>query len=373
MKISILSLGVHGTHENYGAVLQILAFQEYLKKNFDAEVSVINYYGISNKKDLFLEEKYFWGKLKKIKRNIRNILMLLTRKKMALRLRKNELFITKNLNITKKYTYRSIENATFVTDAFIAESDVIWDPSFRGQGFDNTYFLNSKCFEKGKKIVYAASMGDIKFSDQDKKIFLELISGLDCFSVREIYAKKYIENCGMQTETFVDPTLLMDKDFYDQYIKRIHKRIKKPYIVVYFPAEVNKEVLFSAEKYSRTHNCDILYLCRTEIENRDVKIEYGIEEFLYYIKHCTAVFCDSFHGICFSIIYEKTFYAFIRDDGKKIVDICNRLELDDYVIHDGLLPDAAIPYNHVYQLLEQERKRAYRWLEKALEMPKVEG
>ena len=32
-KISIISLGVHGTNENYGAVLQIYAFQEFLKEN----------------------------------------------------------------------------------------------------------------------------------------------------------------------------------------------------------------------------------------------------------------------------------------------------------------------------------------------------
>ena len=47
MKIGITSLGIYGTHDNYGAILQIWAFKEYLKRNFDADVEVINYSGLS--------------------------------------------------------------------------------------------------------------------------------------------------------------------------------------------------------------------------------------------------------------------------------------------------------------------------------------
>lgn len=359
MKISILSLGVHGTNENYGAVLQIFAFQEYLKQYFKADVEVINYYGLSTKFQTTFYDNIFI----KSKKILKNIIKILFNDKLTLRIKKHEKFIKTYLNITKPYNYQNIELAIFNSDYYIAESDVIWDPSFRNTGFDKTYFLKNKCFDNGKKIIYAASMGDIKFSQKQNTEFKELISNLDKISVRENYAKQYIYNTfNTEVETLIDPTLLFDETFYNQYIIKLNYKIKKPYIIVYFPAEKNNEVIKCAEKYAKDKNLDIIYLCRNKIEGKNTKINLGIEEFLYYIKNSHAIFCDSFHGICFSIIYKKEFYAFMRNDGKKIVDICEKLELTDRLIIDSILPDKKIDYLKVYKILINERQRAKKWL-----------
>lgn len=359
MKISILSLGVHGTNENYGAVLQILAFQEYLKQFFEADVEVVNYYGLSTKGKILIDDNL----IIKSKKFLKKIIKILSNDKLTLRVRKHEKFIKKYLNITKPYNYKNIELAKFNSDYYIAESDVIWDPSFRNTGFDKAYFLKNKCFENGKRIIYAASMGDIKFTEKQNIEFKEMISNLDKISVRESYAKQYIyDKFDIKVETLIDPTLLLDEVFYNKYIEKCNYKIKKPYIIVYFPAEKNDEVIECAEKYAKEKNLDIIYLCRNKIEGKNTKINFGIEEFLYYIKNSKAIFCDSFHGICFSVIYKKEFYAFIRNDGKKIEDICNRLELTNRLIKNGIIPEKKIDYSKVYEILLNERQQTQKWL-----------
>lgn len=366
-KISIISLGLHGTNENYGAVLQIYAFQEYLKEKFDAEVTVIDYYGLCTKNILFLDDGFLKRFIKNVRKRVGLLKKFLKGDGLFFRIRKNEIFISKNINKSVKYNYKNIDDAKFKSDVYIAESDVIWDPSFKRAGFDKTYFLNNGCFSNGKKIIYAASLGDVKFTDADKNTFKKLISALGCISVRESYASEYIEReFNRKVETLVDPTLLFDGEFYDKFIENASVSISKPYVLVYFPAYPNNDVIKSAEEYAAENNWDVLYLCRTVVQGKNTKIEYGIEDFLYCVKHAEAIFCDSFHGICFSVIYKKLFFAFARDDGRKIEDICKRFSLMDRLVERGVLPSQKINYEDVYEILYKERTKAYRWLSQAI-------
>ena len=367
-KISIISLGVHGTNENYGAVLQIYAFQEYLKEKFNAEVRVIDYYGLCTKNALFLEDHVLKRLIKNVIKKLKCLKKYFKKDGLFLRVRKNESFISKNINKSIKYTYKDIDHAKFNSDIYIAESDVIWDPSFKRAGFDKNYFLDNNCFSNGKKIIYAASLGDIKFSDTDKIIFQRLISTLDCVSVRENYASEYIaQKFNRKVETLIDPTLFFDSDFYDKLLENTHSPISKPYVLVYFPAYPNNNVIKSAEEYAKKYNWDVLYLCRTVIQGKNTRIEYGIEEFLQCVKYAEAVFCDSFHGICFSIIYKKLFFAFVREDGRKIEDVCMKFSLMNQLIDDGTLPTQKINYEDVYEILNRERTKAYRWLSETMQ------
>lgn len=363
MKISFLSLGVHGTNENYGAVLQILAFQEYLRRVFNADVEVIDYYGLSTKSMIANKNNI-------AKRIVKKLWAIVNKKqdKLLIRMKKNEKFISQNLISSRRYNFNNIDKAKFDDDVYIAESDVIWDPTFRGTGFDKTYFLDCECFDNGKKIIYAASMGDIKFSEEHKQEFGQLIQKIKYISVRENYAKEYIEsNYNRKVESLIDPTLLFDSEFYDNYIGKINNNIDNPYIIVYFPAEINYELLKVAEKYAEINQYDVLYLCRKQIPGRNTKIEIGINEFLFYVKNCQAVFCDSFHGVCFSIIYKKEFFAFARDDGKKIIDICMRFKLDNRIVSDGCISSDLVDYESVYKILYQERKRSLNWITNAID------
>ncbi len=361
MKIGITSLGIYGTHDNYGAILQIWAFKEYLKRNFDADVEVINYSGLSCDRLYSRPKKNI---IKKIYREFKSFFdgSFLLKK----RYRRNEEFISNNFALSPAYDVRTIKDAIFDYDVFIAESDVIWDPTFRNTGFDNVYFLNLPNMKKsGKRLVYAASMGDIKYSERDNKIFLDKIKDIDAWSVREIYARKYVQDTfNLDCECLLDPTLLLDEEDYTHFLN--DKYSKSKYVLVYMPAEKNDKMIKAAKKYAHKYNLSVKYIIRTSKQHfmSNVYLDLGIEDFLSIIKSADVVFCDSFHAICFSIIFKKQFFAFLRDDGKKVVDICQRFNLQDRVVDNNLNDEIKdIDYNLVYnQYLWIEKNRSEQWL-----------
>lgn len=66
----------------------------------------------------------------------------------------------------------------------------------------------------------------------------------------------------------------------------------------------------------------------------------GIEEWLGLFANADAVVCNSFHGICFSVIFGKPFYAFGRGRGDpRFSNICDALGLSDRLLdRDGQIP-----------------------------------
>ena len=88
-----------------------------------------------------------------------------------------------------------------------------------------------------------------------------------------------------------------------------------------------------------------------------------VKEFLNYLIYSETFFCDSFHGICLSVILKKQFYVYLRNDGKKIIDICERLGLSDRIVNKTIC-DLNIDYEMIYRNLDKERRIAFDYLDK---------
>ena len=94
----------------------------------------------------------------------------------------------------------------------------------------------------------------------------------------------------------------------------------------------------------------------------------GIDEFLGLVKNADCVFTNSYHGICFSIIYKKNFVAFGRkanpDKINTLLELfslydCMYSEEDELKIHK-------IDYDKVYKKLYKYRDEADAFLKTAL-------
>lgn len=360
-KALVTSLGARSTLENYGAVLQIIAFCSVMKNSYSIDCDVLDYIGVNcegNNDPIAVMQFVFSNSIKgKIKK-------LLLGSPIRKRYIRNLNFMKQETNMTQLYDYKSINSQHFRYDYYIAESDVIWDPTFRRKRFDDVFFFNCPSFENGKKIVYSAGLGDANFTSSNKQEFLDKIQNLEQWSVRENYSKDYLETfISDEVIATLDPTLLMDESFYKKYISG-KRPIKREYVLVYSPGYYNTKMIEDAYDYAKEKNCKVVIILRCAVPSNffDIKVNVDVPEFLTYLFHCNRFFCDSFHGVCLSVILKKDFYVYERDDGKKISDICNRLGIDKRIVKDEL-EKQSINYDEVYENLEIEKKRSFAFLD----------
>lgn len=357
----VTSLGARSTMENYGAVLQIVSFCQILNQKYQINCDVLDYIGINCKgyKDpIIIAQNVFADSFKG------KLMKLFLGRPIYRRYIKNLNFMKKQVSLTKLYDYITIESQSFDYDYYIAESDVIWDPSFRKKGFDDVFFLKTSAFKGGKKIVYSAGLGDAHFSEKQRGEFLENIKKIDNWCVREEYSKMYIKKFyNGEVKSCLDPTLLVKSSFYSKFICEL-RPIKSDYVLIYTPGFKNQKMIDDAYKYAKKTNCKVIIIRRYALLQNllQTKVNVGVEEFLNYLFYCKAFFCDSFHGVCLAVSLRKNFYVYEREDGKKISDICVRLGLFNRIVKGNILIDN-INYDDVYLKLEKERKCSFEFLD----------
>lgn len=203
----------------------------------------------------------------------------------------------------KKYYKNNIKNTNKLYNYFLIGSDIVWNTKLTGDDF--SYFLDFAS-ENKVKFSYAASIGD-EFNSEQKEKISNLINKFDNVSVREIQSKEWIEELykNKSVNVVCDPTMLLNADEWKKFVgKRI---IDKKYVIVYFDSKDNK-CLNDAINYARLNNYDVYYI-HYGLNKSNCKIikPTTINEFLSLIFHAEHVFTASYHGLLFSLYFNKPF------------------------------------------------------------------
>lgn len=338
------------------------AFCNYISKKYNIEIEVLDYLGINLKEygtNKIMSKMLFGNSFKE------KIRKLIFSHFIEKRYNSNINFLKNNEKTTKLYSIDDLKKEKFKYDYYIAESDVIWDPTFRNSGFDPAFFLSIPGFEFGKKIVYAAGLGNANFSDEQKIEFKSLLQNLDFWSVREDYSKKYIEKIisNDKVNCVLDPTLMVEDTYFKSLIN--NRYISEKYILVYTPAFNNEKLINDAYAYAKKNDCKVIIIKRVPSIKHffDTKINVSIETFLNYLNYCEVFFCDSYHGVCLSVQLKKEFFVYEREDGRKIADLCKRLGLTDRLVTCSV-PETPIDYQKVHDKLIKEKKISEEFLNK---------
>lgn len=328
MKVGILT---YHFANNYGAILQTYAMQSILEKK-GVDVEVLNYVS-------FVQESHnrLWEKEFRTKAMLRNIIRIPNYAKRKRRIgkfgafRKNFLHLSKLVNNEKELLDYVGQNIELV----IVGSDQVWNPMT--DDFDEIYFNIAK---SDKRVVsYAASMGKAVEKDLDR--YRESLSCFERISTREKTGKEIIEEIisGTEVENVLDPTLLLERDRYEELAKR-GVGIDGEYILCYYLGrEEDKKVLKYMKEISRKMNLPVYY-----INANNGRISYqktaindaGPEDFLRLIKNATVVFTNSFHATAFSIKLGVPFYNFekkLSNDTRKR-DLLKRVGITDRAVYD---------------------------------------
>ena len=277
-------IGILTFHEadNQGAVLQAYALQTFLTMS-GKKAEIINY---------SCAEVMRTKHAKKSDGMLKYILMSAYYRMKGL---KFDSFRKKRLALSESYDSGNIADACSKYNAIIAGSDQIWNLECSGN--DYAYFLDF-ADDSVKKYSYAASMGSITYSDDEKKHIGNLLERMESISVREESSVKKLDFCGRNILVHPDPVLLLESEQWEPIMsKRLEKR---KYIFVYLIQD-DVNVMNTAKKYALDNNCKII----NNKKSAEFIINGSPADFLSWIYYADAVFTNSFHGTAFSILFEK--------------------------------------------------------------------
>lgn len=237
----------------------------------------------------------------------------------------SELFERQNMKSSSKIyrTYNDIfeenNNMQLNNDyvGFITGSDQVFRPEY----VPDSWYLN---FVKGKgKMAVAASFGTENFiCDEDRfERINQSIQEFDYISIRE---DSGVELCrkifDVESVHLLDPVFMIDRAIYERVICTSNLNMKNAYIFCYI-RDLNENIESMIESIKAEKKCDIVWCTETML----------VEDFLYHISNCKYMITDSYHGLCFSIIFNKN-YLCVRNTvrGKARFDSLQKmLELNE--------------------------------------------
>lgn len=252
--------------------------------------------------------------------------------------------------------------------------------------------LDWVCSSK-RKIAYAASFGYdyIWGGESDREELAYFLRRFDAFSVREksgvLLAKKHY---GVSAQMVPDPIFLLPVTCYEQLVANVpEKDTQKPFLFSYI-------LDTSKEKADILKECaDTLHVRLTFVPDRskdavtsknmwDIRAEdsLSVEAWLSEIKNCKYMVTDSFHGMCFAILFHKPFLAVCNESrgSARFTSLLEELGLQNRLVKSirelrekkWLLSQPA-DYDSVQKKIDQMAARGYLWLEEALNGSPKEG
>lgn len=272
-------------------------------------------------------------------------------------------------------------------DIFVQGSDQLLH-NYLYEVFDKTISLDW-VYSYKKKIGYALSFGQDEFYGTaiEQAEMSNLLKRYDYISARESSGVRVLEQkFGVKAQQVLDPVFLCNIEEYRTLIKRnrnILPSVSYLYTYILDPNPIKgRALLQAAEKL----NLEAKAILDGESKDRikqsfwqlDTIYNASIETWLAYISNCDFCITDSFHGVCFAIIFKKDFIAIINDrrGATRFESLMSLLKLDNRMIKDldGIIDNPElfnpINYDDVYEILDIEKSKSLQWLDSALKTPK---
>ena len=329
MKIGILTY--HRSH-NYGALLQAIALRKVLV-DMGHEVTFIDYWP-----DYHWHTYAFFSLAAMLRENLLN----------SMRYAKNCIVHGKSRRDRIKHFEEFI--AEYITpctssmdeeyDVIIHGSDQIWRKQPEWNTYNPIYFGNHKIKTKFK-ISYAASMGCLPDTEVERNMVKDYLKCLNHIGVRELDLRNMVNEFGFNCSLDADPTLLLSGIDWSNLFN-LKKYGKEKYVLYYFLLPDTFK-LHEVEQFAQKHGLElkILYGHATERNSHKKITTANPSEFLDLLYNAEYVITSSFHGLVFSILFHKQFFASFNINPGRAESILEVLQIQDRLIP----PNSVIPSN----------------------------
>lgn len=198
-------------------------------------------------------------------------------------------------------------------DLAITGSDQVWH-KWRNDVFELPYYY-LQFISKEKRTAYAASFGWVKLPEKDISQHRQGLLEMKNISCREKIGCDLVEECtGKIVPRVLDPTLLLSVSDWNEIEKQACSidviENKKRYSFVYLLGEITSEYISFMKKVMKENHIDTIIDFRKETSLKIMN--NGPAEFIKLIDNAEYVFTDSFHCTVFSVLFDKKFTVFRR-------------------------------------------------------------
>lgn len=309
-----MKIGLITFHDaiNYGSNLQTYGLYKKVR-DLGHECEIIDYQCENIRKREFP---------KPMKWTLRGIAHELTiERKYRKRYRLTHEFLLK-MQMSSKYFRNTIELMPDQYDKYLVGSDIVWGLDITGG--DTAYMLDF-VKDRTKKYAYAASVGN-EWSEKEKLKVSKLLSDFRHIAVREIESAEWVENLtGKKSDVVCDPTMLLTSEEWKTMASEKFKCDN--YVVVYFDNK-NGDCMKSALIYAKAHGLKVYRLGNGHSGKgyKDV-MPYTIEDFLSMILYASNLYTSSYHGILFSVYFNKKFVYFNNLHKSRINTLAEKIKI----------------------------------------------
>lgn len=277
------------------------------------------------------------------------------------------------------FDYSNLYKLNNNAEAYIVGSDQIWR-----YGKDNPFLLDFVNSDK-KKIAFSASFGVDKeqfLKENSNETIEKMKNSLKSFDFISVREKSGVEICkdlfDVKAEWIIDPVFILDKSKYDELIDNENKEIYRTtqndnhtYLnkIVSYVLDTSNDYKKAYKYLGKKYNINVIETANSNI---------SVENWLKSIRDCELFITDSFHGMCFALIFNKPFICLAnKSRGKARFDsICEMLCVENQCINsinEVYEKDCVfkVDYKVVNERIKEERQRGLDFLKTALEAPVI--
>lgn len=335
---------------NYGALLQSLFFKTYLKKQFNVQV---NFHSYQPKNFLYREE------IKPIIK--KNIIHSINSIKRFLKFRK-----------WKKKYIQSKPNTQFIIDQENSNclsfygSDEIWNFNNPFFGYD-PFFFGKK--NQGFKCSYAASFGTSASDEIGNYMFEEiklLLKNFKFISVRDKSSHNFLKkNFNIDSEIVLDPIFLIDNEL-ELFLEKKERITNYNYCLIYGKFFTEKEIAIIIN-FSKKKNLKIVSVGYYNKWANLNFVDSNPSDFLNFFNYSDYIFTSMFHGVLFSVKYNKNF-LFTNDPYRKnkLDYFIKLLKIEDRLFSNDTNIEDTINYSAINLELNKQKKLSKEFINKSV-------
>ena len=379
MKIGILTMSYRS---NYGGIFQCIALCNILRK-MGHDVEVINFQttqqaSFKRRLKLLLTNfdctTYFTWLSDKLKDKW-DCLNGKLRPLPTVLLERCSLFIKENIPYTEKCDEKSIgllvKEKGF--EMIIIGSDKIWG----GLGYSQlVYFGDWEPTFDGKLVSYAACSSLKEVPRYNCKKIKSLLARFARISVRDKHTYELIQPYSEQAIQIVaDPTILYD---FDKYLSSRYAN-EQPYIFAYILGNDikgghQKALSKIKEKYGEIPVKAVILTNESTgiIDYADEIIcDADPQTWMNLLAYSSFVYTDSFHGVIFSLKFNKDFIAYYREESRasRLLDLKRRFSIKQNIVSNVVeidLKAATIPYEIINKEIFELKESSICFLDEAV-------
>lgn len=274
-------------------------------------------------------------------------------------------------------------------DTFVIGSDQVWRWLYTKR-YGYAFFLDYVRGER-RKVAFASSFGIDRDERPEESLAKarQYLQAFDAVSARERSGVDILRDAyGVEGECVLDPVFLCGREAYDRLTVQLPQE-EEPYILSYV-LEPKSEIHRHIAALAKERGLKVVNIVDAQrdaakwascFECGEVAADVTPERWLHYIRHCGFFVTDSFHGVCYALIYNRPFVCVAppKRGLTRFESILSTVGLRRCLLppdcgeaewQEALRP---IDWEAANTVLSSERERSTQWLRTALTAPRAAG